>query len=617
MISPMTKYSFILLSGDKDKFLDEVRALGVVDITRSVKPVDDKSAAMLEEAGKVRKALGIVERADYSKDADLADIEACPVKTGNVAVTEKVSLALEAADRLEALRLELQAAEKERKSREPWGVFDKDKLAGLAAEGYVLRYYIVPRKKFSEEWASLVPLQVVNANADSVWFVTVVPASEEYTFPVAEVNAPAGDVADAEKNIAGIHDEMVGQKAVLLSLKSSTDELSAEYRRILGELDLYLADTAGERSSENMVTSFVGFAPAADDARLSEAFDGMDVYWWKEDAVEEDNPPIKLRNNKFISMFEVLTGMYGMPVYSEFDPTPILGPFFLLFFSMCLGDAGYGLLLVLIGWYLKKKMPSMASMAPLVITLGIGTIVVGTIMGSLFGVSLVEASWVPDWMKRCMLQGTIAGFSINMVLAVAIGVFHICLAMVVKALCYTKRFGLKATISNWAWNLLIIGGLIVAGMAFAGVMDEKVTKIVVIVLGCVSGLGIYVFNTPGRNPLINVGAGLWDTYNMITGLMGDVLSYIRLYALGLAGGMLGLAFNNIASMVLDGVPVPGLNWVFFIIVLLFGHALNLAMSCLGAFVHPLRLTFVEYFKNSGYEGTGKRYNPLTVDGKNE
>jgi V/A-type H+/Na+-transporting ATPase subunit I len=98
---------------------------------------------------------------------------------------------------------------------------------------------------------------------------------------------------------------------------------------------------------------------------------------------------------------------------------------------------------------------------------------------------------------------------------------------------------------------------------------------------------------------------------MATGLMGDVLSYIRLYALGLAGGMLGMAFNNIATMVLDGVPVPGLNWVFFIVILLFGHALNLAMSCLGAFVHPLRLTFVEYFKNSGYEGTGKRYNPLT------
>ena len=128
----------------------------------------------------------------------------------------------------------------------------------------------------------------------------------------------------------------------------------------------------------------------------------------------------------------------------------------------------------------------------------------------------------------------------------------------------------------------------------------------------ISCLAIFIFNTPGRNPLVNIGSGLWDTYNMVTGLLGDVLSYIRLYALGLAGGMLGNAFNIMGTMILD-IPIPALNWVFCIVILIFGHVLNLAMSCLGAFVHPLRLTFVEYFKNSGYEGTGKFYSPLTTD----
>ena len=94
---------------------------------------------------------------------------------------------------------------------------------------------------------------------------------------------------------------------------------------------------------------------------------------------------------------------------------------------------------------------------------------------------------------------------------------------------------------------------------------------------------------------------------MATGILGDVLSYIRLFALGLAGGMLGAAFNDLGTMVLgDG----GINWVFFILILVVGHVLNLLMSCLGAFVHPLRLNFVEYFKNAGYEGKGKTYNPL-------
>ena len=330
----------------------------------------------------------------------------------------------------------------------------------------------------------------------------------------------------------------------------------------------------------------------------------------KESAVEEDNPPIKLKNNRFIRQFEVLTGMYGMPVYSEFDPTPILGPFFLLFFAMCMGDAGYGILLILIGQFLKKTNGSMAKLGPIVTTLGTGCIFVGIILGTFFGINLTEASWVPGWLKKCMISGEIAGYSAQMVLALGIGILHICLAMTVKAICYTKRFGFKANISTWAWLILILGGLTTAGMALLGVISEPVIKWTVIVLGIISGLGIYIFNVPGRNPLINVGSGLWDTYNMATGLLGDTLSYIRLYALGLSGGMLGNAFNNLAFMFQDGIPVPGINWIGFVLILLLGHCLNLAMSCLGAFVHPLRLTFVEYFKNSGYEGRGAAYNPL-------
>jgi V/A-type H+-transporting ATPase subunit I len=190
----------------------------------------------------------------------------------------------------------------------------------------------------------------------------------------------------------------------------------------------------------------------------------------------------------------------------------------------------------------------------------------------------------------------------QMLLALGIGVFHICLAMVIKAVGYTKRFGFKENIATWGWVLLIVGGLIVVLL-----LSAEALKWAIIAIGAVSALAIYIFNTPGRNPLINVGAGLWDTYNMATGILGDVLSYIRLFALGLAGGMLGAAFNDLGVMVLgDG----GVNWVFFILILLIGHVLNLLMSCLGAFVHPLRLNFVEYFKNSGYEGKGKAYNPL-------
>jgi V/A-type H+-transporting ATPase subunit I len=155
-----------------------------------------------------------------------------------------------------------------------------------------------------------------------------------------------------------------------------------------------------------------------------------------------------------------------------------------------------------------------------------------------------------------------------------------------------------------------VGGLIIAILGVGKLISPAAIKWAVIVIGVVSALGIYVFNTPGRNPLMNIGAGLWDTYNMATGILGDVLSYIRLFALGLAGGMLGQAFNNLAEMVRgDNI----LTWIPFVLILLFGHVLNVLMSSLGAFVHPLRLTFVEYFKNAGYEGKGAAYNPLTTN----
>ena len=201
------------------------------------------------------------------------------------------------------------------------------------------------------------------------------------------------------------------------------------------------------------------------------------------------------------------------------------------------------------------------------------------------------------------------GYDIQMLMALAIGVFHICLAMVIKAICYTKRFGIKKNITTWGWLLLVLGGLVTAILFFTEVFSAEVTKWVLIGVGGLSALAIYIFNTPGRNPLINIGAGLWETYNMATGILGDVLSYIRLYALGLAGGMLGAAFNQLAQMVLGDMPNIG-QWIGFILILIIGHVLNLCMSALGAFVHPLRLSFVEYFKNSGYEGKGHLYEPF-------
>ena len=608
MITKMTKYSFIMLSDETGNFLTRLQDLGVVDITRARKPVDTTSSAMLEKAGEIKKAISLLGKIDYTKDDDS---EAILKRAESVTVPADVaSAAADTVTEMEKLRTRLDQASRETGERLPWGDFNPADIKKLEDNGYTIRWYKVPVKKFREEWSEEYALQVIENDGSYVWFVTVSETGTEYTFPVQETTAPGGNWKESQAEAERIEDEIISAKALLLKMKGYIPELKEAYARELSDLDLYLAGASKETAAENMVTVFTGFAPSEDDERLQAEFDSMDMAYVKESAVEEDNPPIKLKNNWFTRQFEVLTGMYGMPVYSEFDPTPILGPFFLLFFALCMGDAGYGILLILIGQFLKKTKGSMARLSSLVTILGVGCIFIGIVLGTFFGINIAEAGWVPEWLKKCMITGEVAGYSAQMVLAIAIGVFHICLAMTIKAVCYTKRFGFKANISTWAWLILIIGGIITAGMALLGVISEPVTKWTVIVLGIVSGLGIYIFNTPGRNPLINVGAGLWDTYNMATGLLGDVLSYIRLYALGLAGGMLGGAFNDLGMMLHDGIPVPGLDWLGFAVIVLLGHALNLAMSCLGAFVHPLRLTFVEYFKNSGYEGRGTAYRPL-------
>ena len=614
MITKMTKYSFVLLTGEKEGFLEQLQELGVVDISRSVKPIDSDSSVMFHKAERARKTLEFLESIDYSKDTDA---EAIAKATVNIE-GDPVDFIEECRAKLTELHAALAHAEKQLQATLPWGEYDKKALDGLKDLGYAIRYYAVDAKKFDESWGEFYPLQVVENNGKKVWFVTVAPKGEAYSFPVQELAAPDITSAEAASDIARIKTEITDCKAGLLNAKDYIPAIKEACNSDLVELDRYLAKEAGEGAAEDMITVFTGFAPVENDAELVEAFDKMGVLYIKEDAAQEDNPPIKLRNNWFTRQFECFTEMYGMPVYSEFDPTPILAPFYLLFFAMCLGDAGYGIVLLLFGLMLNKgwlKVGMFDGLGNIIALLGAGTMVVGTVLGTFFGIGMYDASWVPEWMKSLMIVGDVdvpgvGVLNIQMLLAMGIGIFHICVAMTVKAICYTKRFGWKENIATWGWLILIVGGVLTGLLALGKLLSPEAIKWALIIIGAVSALAIYIFNTPGRNPLVNVGAGLWDTYNMATGILGDVLSYLRLFALGLAGGMLGQAFNNLALSV-KGDAV--MTWVPFVLILIVGHVINILLSSLGAFVHPMRLTFMEYFKNAGYEGKGSSYNPLTTN----
>ena len=611
MIIKMTKYSFILLNGETEDFLKQIQELGVMDITRSAKPIDEASSAMLDKAAEIKHTMAFLQGLDFSKDADWTAIEKASANAPKADNPMESAIALKS--KLDELQSAYNKLHREVALRAPWGDFDKKSVDGLAENGYVLHYYTLPKKRFNAQWAEQYPLQVIHDNGSTVWFVVIGEKGQEYSFPEAETDAPAGSSADAEAEMKVLSEQIVACKGALLQLKASVPQLQADYDKNLVDLDFYLAKASSEAAVDNMLSLLVGFAPTEQDAELEAALNQMDVFYLKEAATKDDNPPIKLKNGWFGRKFEVLTGMYGMPVYDEMDPTPILSFFFMLFFAICLGDAGYGLVLLLFGICIEKKwvkIKMFENIGSLISILGTATFVVGMVLGTFFGVNLVNVKGLPEGYHKLLelTTGNFPGlpYAFQMVSAIIIGVLHLILAMSIKAVLYTKRFGFANTVSTWGWLLLIVGTLLVVLLG----LGPNVTKWALIGVGAVSALGICIFNKPGRNPLLNVGAGLWDTYQMVTGLLGDVLSYIRLYALGLAGGMLGGAFNTLGNMVMGDAATATWQWLPYVLILLIGHVLNILMSSLGAFVHPLRLNFLEYFKNSGYEGKGTAYNPL-------
>lgn len=588
MITQMKKYTFLVFHREYEAFLEQLREVGVVHVT-------EKAAGMAEDA----HLQELLAKADNARKL--------------IAQGAPDQLLQEKA----ALESRIAATQKEVNKMAIWGDFSAERIAQLKEAGYTLRYFTCPKKLFQEDWGIVVAEQ-----GALVYFVQVTSSGDEAMRLLGDEASVCQEqylneksAADLQKDVEGLNGLLVAQNArIELWAKENIPALENELNELQQQIDWKRVTLNTASEADGSLKVLEGFCPIDQVAALDAVLQKQEVYYQAEDPTAEDNTPIKLRNNKFTQLFESLTGMYGWPNYGEFDPTPILAPFFLLFFAMCMGDCGYGILLIIIGLLIAKKKLNIAmfeGLGPIITVLGVGTTVVGFFLGTFMGIDLYNAEWMPQALKSVMIKGEVMGYDIQMVLALCIGVFHICLAMVVKAICYTKQFGFKENIATWGWLLLIVGGLIVAILGLT-VLPENVFKWALIAVGAVSALAIYIFNTPCRNPLINIGAGLWDTYNMATGILGDVLSYIRLYALGLAGGMLGAAFNNLGLMVMGG-SVEGaiwFQWIPFVLILVLGHVLNLAMSALGAFVHPLRLSFVEYFKNAGYEGKGTLYKPF-------
>lgn len=591
MICKMKKYTFLVYHKEYESFLTQLREVGVMHVSE--------------------KAEG------YVDDPELS---------GMMARCNEIQLLLErrATDKLlaekETLLKKLSDAENEERELSVWGDFSSKQVKQLSEAGYTLHYHVCPAKKFQEEWG--VPIVTLKGNTYFVSVQGIGVEPMEFDPLLVRTDEVACSVTEKRQEIEQLKAAIAEVDAKIIAWqKENLSQLEDELAILQRKIDWQRVVLSTDHVAGDSLCLMLGYCPEEQCDALNEMLEKQHVWYQQTDAEDGDlSAPAKLKNGSFARLFESLTGMYGWPTYGEFDPTPILAPFFLLFFAMCMGDAGYGIVLIIFGLLLKKgkiEVEMFKGMGPIIAVLGVGTLVIGLVLGTFFGMPLYEQSWVPAAVKPYIIQGNVqlpngSSFALQMLLAVGIGIFHICFAMIVKCLCLTKRFGWKEAISQWSWTLLIVGCVVTLTISAIVSLDMEVVKFILIAIGAVSALGIYLLNKPGRNPLVNIGMGLLDTYNMASGLLGDVLSYLRLYALGLAGGALGNTFNDLAIMCLG--DEPSLVWVVAlpgcILIILLGHTLNVGMSCLGAFVHPLRLTFVEYFKNSGYEGKGVLYKPF-------
>ena len=615
MISKMNKLSFLIYHKEYEMFLEKLRELGVVHVEkRQGAEMDANLQAFMQKRTAYQSLL-------KSMTLAAASFEGKATAPTEMTIEGVVDSYETQQEHIQSLNMQLPVLDKEIDAMEVWGEFDWNVIEKLKTNGWQMQFYCCPEKLFDETWTDEYNATIINRKGGQSYFVTV---------NQTPVELEAETVRLPKQRLSELVREQEELKATIQKANADLDLFCINHIPVVEkaletlESDINLMEVeqlGGERMADGAIVMMDGWVPVENDAEVRKMLDESGVYYEIRPAEKEDNAPIKLKNGKISRLFEVLTKMYGMPDYGEFDPTPLFAPFYALFFGMCVGDAGYGLLLVVLGFYLKKKLSkSMAGMMNLLITLGAATTVVGAVFNTFFGASLTDLN-LPEWMNSLVISGKWDGTSYDktMVIALLVGMFHICFAMTVKAICSTARYGFKNALSDWGWWLLVGGSVVVATLNYLGVVDMEMSKMAFIGIGGVSAIGIYLLNNIRRNVFANIGAGLWDTYNMATGLMGDLLSYLRLYALGLAGGMLGGVFNTLGMQLRDTLGdflfgIPG--WICFGLIFVAGHGLNIALSCLSGYVHSIRLTFVEYFKNSGYDGKGVEYKPFSSK-KNE
>ena len=584
MIVKMMKYNIVLFSAERERFVERLRELGMVDITTSGWEPTEADRELVTAIESRTKALAALEQFANSEDyiADGVKIE----KGGVFEAYQSAQTAIAGA-KSENARLQKSLDE-----WLAWGDFDCSTLAKLAESGVVLRYFTAQRATFeksSEEWGANLNIAVVGEDDAQVRFVVIGNGSEEIAIDAQEQKAPTMNNSELKARIEQNEAAVKAQNAVLSAVSDARAEIEAELAALKSKMQDVRIEATADKAAEGLLLVMEGWAEKATSEQVDAVLDEYpNVVYIKENPTEEDETPVKLKNNRFARLFELIGGLYALPKYGTLDMTPFFAPFYMLFFAICLNDAGYGAIILLLGIVMRLLMgEKMRKMSYLTMICGGATTLFGLATGSLFGMSIPTALF--DFQAEFFSW------------ALALGVFQILFGMLLNIIFKASHFGIKSTFSTLGWFIVLVSGCLAGGLQLLNeswVIPGFTTSSIAFYVAMGVGLFMMLFlNDLSRKPieyillygfLKNFASGLWDTYNNITGLLSDVLSYIRLFAIGLSGGVLAQVFNSLAMGLtgLDaGIEQFTVGTVFQILgataILLVGHAINPNFGCYG------------------------------------
>ena len=592
MIVKMSKYAFMVYHREYDAFLTTLRELGVVHVKETNSVLDNAELqALLAERKQVSTAIRYCKNLNsQTKEVTVAPARGL-TKAEGLKLVGKLEEMQEKQAQLQAAKVSL---EKDIAYMDIWGEFSYANIRRLKKAGFDVTFFSCPTSKYEPKWGEEYNAFLVNNFQSVTYFVTVTKTGTPIDIDAERPKMP-------DRGLAKLHLAMEQLLDNIKVLNNQLKEYAAEQYNTLVELEKNIQNEFNlsntlvqtDREAGDKLMLLEGFVPTEEAPAMEVALEKEGYYFQELDIQDGDRVPIKLKNNKFNRLYEPITKMFSLPNYTEFDPTPLFAPFFMLFFGLCFGDGGYGLLVLLACSFFKRKVnPDFKPYLTLFQYLGLAAIIVGTCTGSFFGIALADVpalSKVKDYFvssdNLIIFGKTVAAFKMK------------------------AQKGVKYSIAPFAWVFVITALALAFGLPMLNLQLPETVKTVFIGIAVIGLVVAYLYNSPGKNIFLNFGTGLWNTYNMASGLLGDTLSYIRLFAIGLTGAILGGVFNQLAVDMTEGMNIV-LRAVCMLLILLVGHAINIGLCTISSLVHPLRLIFVEYYKNAEFEGGGKEYRPF-------